>query len=196
MGAAACVAGAAAGLAAAAGWRARRARRSTPPSQCRAGRSRPSRTRRPTTISTNSAPTSRSTGRRSACRSAPGTIKIDGMVAKPRTIGFDDLMKQVKLEERIYRHRCVEAWAMTVPWTGFPMRDLIRMCAPDRVGQIRRDGDARGPQGDARPAAADHRLALSRGPARCPRRTTNSRSSPPACMGRICRSRTAPRSGL
>ena len=61
---------------------------------------------------------------------SPWQIKIDGMVEKPRTIGFDDLMKQVQLEERIYRHRCVEAWAMTVPWTGFPMRELIRICAP------------------------------------------------------------------
>ena len=61
---------------------------------------------------------------------SPWQIKIDGMVAKPRTIDFDDLMKQVHIEERIYRHRCVEAWAMTVPWTGFALRDFIRLCAP------------------------------------------------------------------
>jgi len=61
---------------------------------------------------------------------SPWQIKIDGMVEKPRTIDLDDLLKQVRLEERVYRHRCVEAWAMTVPWTGFPMRDLIRICAP------------------------------------------------------------------
>ena len=60
----------------------------------------------------------------------PWTIKIEGMVAKPRTIDFDDLMKQVSLEERTYRHRCVEGWAMTVPWTGFPMRDLVRLAEP------------------------------------------------------------------
>ncbi|GAC1345708.1 MAG: protein-methionine-sulfoxide reductase catalytic subunit MsrP [Acetobacteraceae bacterium] len=61
---------------------------------------------------------------------SPWQIKIDGMVETPRTIDFDDLMKQVKLEERIYRHRCVEAWAMTVPWTGFPLRDFVKLCAP------------------------------------------------------------------
>jgi sulfoxide reductase catalytic subunit YedY len=61
---------------------------------------------------------------------SPWSIKIDGMVDRPRTIELEDLLKQVRLEERVYRHRCVEAWAMTVPWTGFPMRDLIRMCAP------------------------------------------------------------------
>ncbi len=60
----------------------------------------------------------------------PWTIKIEGMVAKPRTLDFDDLMKQVQLEERIYRHRCVEGWAMTVPWTGFPLKDLVRIAEP------------------------------------------------------------------
>jgi sulfoxide reductase catalytic subunit YedY len=55
-----------------------------------------------------------------ALKQRPWTIKLDGMLKQPRTIGIDDLLKQVSLEERIYRHRCVEAWAMTVPWTGFP----------------------------------------------------------------------------
>jgi sulfoxide reductase catalytic subunit YedY len=61
---------------------------------------------------------------------APWTIAIDGMVEKPRTIGIDDLLKQVQLEERVYRHRCVEGWAMTVPWTGFPLSALVRIAAP------------------------------------------------------------------
>jgi sulfoxide reductase catalytic subunit YedY len=60
----------------------------------------------------------------------PWEIRIDGMVEKPRTVGIDDLLKAVKLEERLYRHRCVEAWAMAVPWTGFPMKDLIDFAAP------------------------------------------------------------------
>ena len=55
---------------------------------------------------------------------------MDGLVDAPKTVGFDDLMKQVNLEERIYRHRCVEGWAMTVPWTGFPLRDLVKIAAP------------------------------------------------------------------
>lgn len=61
---------------------------------------------------------------------SPWSISIGGMVKKPRTIGFDDLMKQVTLQERIYRHRCVEAWAMTVPWTGFPLKDLVKIAEP------------------------------------------------------------------
>ncbi len=60
----------------------------------------------------------------------PWSIQIGGMVSKPRTIALEDLFKQVGFEERIYRHRCVEAWAMTVPWTGFPLRQLMKICDP------------------------------------------------------------------
>jgi sulfoxide reductase catalytic subunit YedY len=60
----------------------------------------------------------------------PWTIRIDGMVEKPFTIGFDDLLKKVTLEERLYRHRCVEAWAMAVPWTGFPMSAFLDLAKP------------------------------------------------------------------
>ena len=61
---------------------------------------------------------------------APWTIKFDGLVATPRTMDLDDILKHVSLEERVYRHRCVEGWAMTVPWTGFPMRDLVALAGP------------------------------------------------------------------
>ena len=60
----------------------------------------------------------------------PWSIRFDGMVEAPKEIGFEDLLKQVTLEERVLRHRCVEAWAMTVPWTGFPMAELVRLAAP------------------------------------------------------------------
>jgi sulfoxide reductase catalytic subunit YedY len=60
----------------------------------------------------------------------PWVIHIEGLVSKPLTIAVDDLLKQVPLEERVYRHRCVEAWAMTVPWTGFPVGALIKLAAP------------------------------------------------------------------
>ena len=60
----------------------------------------------------------------------PWLIKIDGLVAKEREIGIDDLLKAVQLEERLYRLRCVEAWGMTVPWTGFPMKALVDLAAP------------------------------------------------------------------
>jgi methionine sulfoxide reductase catalytic subunit len=60
----------------------------------------------------------------------PWTIVLDGEVEKPATLGIDDLLKQVSLEERIYRHRCVEAWAMVVPWTGFPLAKLVEIAKP------------------------------------------------------------------
>jgi sulfoxide reductase catalytic subunit YedY len=60
----------------------------------------------------------------------PWEIKIDGMVENPRTVAIDDLLKAMKLEERLYRHRCVEAWGMAVPWTGFPMKEFVAFAAP------------------------------------------------------------------
>jgi sulfoxide reductase catalytic subunit YedY len=60
----------------------------------------------------------------------PWTVTIDGMVQKPLTLGIDDLLKRVTLEERLYRHRCVEAWSIAVPWTGFPMKALVDIAAP------------------------------------------------------------------
>jgi sulfoxide reductase catalytic subunit YedY len=60
----------------------------------------------------------------------PWTIVIDGLVETPMTIGIDDLLKKVTLEERIIRHRCVEAWAMVVPWTGFPLKALLDIAKP------------------------------------------------------------------
>ena len=60
----------------------------------------------------------------------PWTVKIDGMVEKPMEIGIDDLLKQMPLEERLYRHRCVEAWAMAIPWSGFPFAKLVEFAKP------------------------------------------------------------------
>jgi methionine sulfoxide reductase catalytic subunit len=60
----------------------------------------------------------------------PWMIKIDGMVEKPIEISADDLIKAMPLEERLYRHRCVEAWSMAVPWTGFPLKALLAMSKP------------------------------------------------------------------
>ncbi len=65
-----------------------------------------------------------------ALKQRPWTVKLDGLLSQPRTIGLDDLLKQVSLEERVYRHRCVEGWAMTVPWTGFPLSALLRIAEP------------------------------------------------------------------
>ena len=60
----------------------------------------------------------------------PWTVQISGMVETPMEIGIDDLLAKMPLEERVYRHRCVEAWSMTVPWSGFPLRALVDLAKP------------------------------------------------------------------
>lgn len=60
----------------------------------------------------------------------PWQVKIDGLVEKPQTFGIDELIRKMPLEERLYRHRCVEAWSMTVPWTGFPLAELVKLASP------------------------------------------------------------------
>ena len=60
----------------------------------------------------------------------PWEIRIEGMVEKEFTIGIDDLLAKVSLEERVYRHRCVEAWSMIAPWSGFPFRALVDLAKP------------------------------------------------------------------
>lgn len=65
-----------------------------------------------------------------ALRIRPWMVKFDGLVEKNFEIGIDDLLAKMKLEERLYRHRCVEAWSMTIPWSGFPMKDLVALAKP------------------------------------------------------------------
>jgi sulfoxide reductase catalytic subunit YedY len=60
----------------------------------------------------------------------PWTVTFDGMVEETKTVAIDDLLAAMPLEERVYRFRCVEAWAMTVPWSGFPMKALIDYAKP------------------------------------------------------------------
>lgn len=60
----------------------------------------------------------------------PWSIQVDGMVEKPFEIGFDDLVRKLPLEERLYRFRCVEAWAMAVPWTGIPLKSFVALAKP------------------------------------------------------------------
>jgi methionine sulfoxide reductase catalytic subunit len=65
-----------------------------------------------------------------ALKVRPWVLKIDGMVETPREVGIDDLMLAMPREERLYRHRCVETWSMTVPWSGFPLRALLDFARP------------------------------------------------------------------
>ncbi len=63
-------------------------------------------------------------------KTRPWTVAIDGLVEKPMTLDIDDLIRRMTLEERLYRHRCVEAWSMTIPWSGFPMKALLDLARP------------------------------------------------------------------
>ncbi len=60
------------------------------------------------------------------------SIKIDGLVKKKKTFDIDKLKKLIGFEERIYRFRCVEGWAMVVPWLGFPVNKILEIVDPDK----------------------------------------------------------------
>jgi len=65
-----------------------------------------------------------------ALKIRPWTVTVDGLVETPQTFAIDDLIMTMGLEERLYRHRCVEAWSMAIPWTGFPLRALVEKARP------------------------------------------------------------------
>ena len=60
----------------------------------------------------------------------PWTVTINGLVENEMVVEIDDLIRRMSLEERLYRHRCVEAWSMTIPWSGFPLKDLVDFAKP------------------------------------------------------------------
>ena len=55
------------------------------------------------------------------------TIKVEGLVNKPRVLDLEKLIKKMPLEQRVYRLRCVETWSAIIPWSGFPLRELIKI---------------------------------------------------------------------
>ena len=61
---------------------------------------------------------------------SPWTLRIEGLVNKPRSLGIDELLKLVPPEERIYRMRCVEGWSMVIPWVGVPLGSLLKLADP------------------------------------------------------------------
>ncbi|MHA1597640.1 MAG: protein-methionine-sulfoxide reductase catalytic subunit MsrP [Alphaproteobacteria bacterium] len=64
-------------------------------------------------------------------KAKPWKVTIDGEVGKPGVYDFDDLISPHKLQERIYRFRCVEAWSMVVPWVGIPLADILARVEPN-----------------------------------------------------------------
>ncbi len=63
-------------------------------------------------------------------QSRPWQIEVRGLVEKPQKFDVDDLLKRFPLEERVYRLRCVEAWSIVVPWTGFPLAKFVEWAQP------------------------------------------------------------------
>ncbi len=61
---------------------------------------------------------------------SPWSVSIGGLVDQPLTLDAQEWIAQMTLEERVYRFRCVEAWSMIVPWTGFPLSQLLAKVAP------------------------------------------------------------------
>jgi methionine sulfoxide reductase catalytic subunit len=60
----------------------------------------------------------------------PWTVRVDGKVKTPKTFDIETLLKMRPLEDRVYRHRCVEAWSMVIPWVGYSLSELIKQCDP------------------------------------------------------------------
>ncbi len=65
-----------------------------------------------------------------ALKLRPWQVRIDGLVEQPITLDAEELIRKMPLEERLYRHRCVEAWSIAVPWAGFPLAALVEMARP------------------------------------------------------------------
>jgi sulfoxide reductase catalytic subunit YedY len=63
-------------------------------------------------------------------RTSPWTVSVEGEVKKPRKFTMDEIIKLAPLEERIYRHRCVEAWSIVVPWIGYSFSALAKLVEP------------------------------------------------------------------
>ena len=63
-------------------------------------------------------------------KTSPWKVSVEGEVKHPKVYNLEDLLKSLTVEDRIYRHRCVEGWSLVIPWQGFPMRDLIKKLEP------------------------------------------------------------------
>ena len=72
----------------------------------------------------------------SKLNTSPWNISFKGLIDNEFEIDFDDLLKKVSLEERVYKLRCVEAWSMVVPWSGFPLKSIIKMAQPKSTAKF------------------------------------------------------------
>ena len=71
-----------------------------------------------------------------AFRARPWTVKVDGLCEKPGDYALEDLLKPSKVEDRIYRMRCVEAWSMVIPWRGIMLADVLKRAQPTSAAKF------------------------------------------------------------
>lgn len=96
----------------------------------------------------------------------PWRIQVTGLVERPFELDVDELVRKLPLVERLYRHRCVETWAMAVPWTGIPLRAFVDLCKPRfeathlRMVSFQRPGEAPGQRAFWRPWPYHEALTL------------------------------------
>jgi len=64
-------------------------------------------------------------------RTSPWTVSVEGECKKPAKYALDDILKLAPLEERIYRHRCVEGWSIVVPWIGYSLNTILKLAEPN-----------------------------------------------------------------
>src|SRR3954471_15983165 len=69
-------------------------------------------------------------------KTKPWSVAVDGLCGKPGVYSLEDLIKPHPLEERVYRHRCVEGWSIVVPWIGFPLGDVLKRFEPAAAAQF------------------------------------------------------------
>jgi len=68
-------------------------------------------------------------------RTSPWEVQVSGLVNKPKTFTLEDILKKFPRQERVYRMRCVEAWSMVIPWSGFPLAELLKEVEPTSAAQ-------------------------------------------------------------
>jgi methionine sulfoxide reductase catalytic subunit len=69
-------------------------------------------------------------------RTSPWTVSVEGEVKKPGKYSMDDILKLAPLEERIYRHRCVEGWSIVVPWIGYSLNTILKLAEPNEKAKF------------------------------------------------------------
>ena len=93
-------------------------------------------------------------------RTSPWTVSVEGEVKTKRKFTMDEILKLAPLEERIYRHRCVEGWSIVVPWIGFSLSVIANLVQPTDKAKFVAFESLYDPRPNARSQIRRHRLSL------------------------------------